>query len=313
MICAWCCMSFARAWLVTGIVVGLGLITKFQAYSLAALTLAVWLWVVWQRRSTSEGRSGLWKTGLAWMLPSLLLALPWWIRNASLYGVTDLLGLNWHDAVVLGQPRTVEWIATNGWTIYLARYIGFTFKSFWGVFGWLGVFMDGRVYTLLGLLSILVVVGLLSQWRRLRRAELTISPFQKRGLVLLGLQALIVLITYIWYNLEFVQHQGRYLFPALVAISIGFALGIEGLHQKQGSRWGERAAEAILVAIVLVGVGLRDIDSWSVLLAAAAAVIMAINHRMEPIPTWLWNTAVLALLVLIDLYALFGAIGPQLR
>jgi hypothetical protein len=31
---------------------------------------------------------------------------------------------------------------------------------------------------------------------------------------------------HIWYNLTFVQHQGRYLFPALIPISVGLAAGL---------------------------------------------------------------------------------------
>ncbi len=32
------------------------------------------------------------------------------------------------------------------------RAFSFTFKSFWGVFGWMGVFLDERIYTALLLL-----------------------------------------------------------------------------------------------------------------------------------------------------------------
>ena len=39
-----------------------------------------------------------------------------------------------------------EWIAAHGWNGLLARFVEFTFKSFWGVFGWMGVFLDNRIY-----------------------------------------------------------------------------------------------------------------------------------------------------------------------
>jgi hypothetical protein len=32
-------------------------------------------------------------------------------------------------------------------------------------------------------------------------------------------------LAYGWYNLQFVQHQGRYLYTALIPIAIAFALG----------------------------------------------------------------------------------------
>ena len=300
------------AWLVTGLVVGLGLLTKFQAYILLPMTASVWLWQVWQQRSMGlKMISSLW-TGLAWLFPAFLLALPWWLRNMSLYGTNDPLGLIWHDAVVVGQPRTADWIAANGLTSYLDRYLDFTFKSFWGVFGWLGVFLDGRVYVLFALLSILVGAGLLYQAWRVRRSDVVLEPYQKLGIALLCLQVLIVLFTYLWYNLSFVQHQGRYLFPALTAISVGFALGYWGITSHKGSLWGALAAGIALLVIVMAGLPSGDVNGWAVLISAAMVVILAVRHRFAVFPAWAWGAGILALLVLIDLYALFGAIVPQL-
>ncbi len=300
------------AWLFTGIVVGLGLLTKFQAYILLPMTASVWLWQVWQQRKMGLNMiSSLW-TGLAWLIPALLLPLPWWMRNMSLYGPNDPLGLIWHDTVVVGQPRTADWIASSGLIAYLDRYLDFTFKSFWGVFGWLGVFLDGRVYVLFGLLSVLVGVGLLYQARRLRRGDFGLEPYQKLGLALLGFQVFIVLFAYFWYNLSFVQHQGRYLFPALTAIGIGFAGGYLGVISRKGSLWGAIAAGIALLVIVAAGLLSGDVNGWAVLLATATVVVMAVRHRFAVLPAWAWAAALLALLVLIDLYALFGAVVPQL-
>jgi len=300
------------AWLVTGIVVGLGLLTKFQAYILLPMTASVWLWQVWQQRNRGAKLiSSLW-TGLAWVLPTLFLALPWWLRNMSLYGINDPLGLIWHDTVVVGQPRTADWIATHGLFGYLDRYVDFTFKSFWGVFGWLGVFLDGRVYVLFGLLSVVVGAGLLYQVWRLRRGDVGLESHQKLGLALLGLQVLIVLFTYFWYNLSFVQHQGRYLFPALTAISVGFALGYWGIISRRGSLWGATAAGIALLAILVSGLLSGDVNGWAILISAATVLVMAIRHRFAVLPASVWGAAILVLLVLVDLYALFGAIVPQL-
>jgi len=156
------------------------------------------------------------------------LPLSWWLRNLSIYGPPDLFGLDRHAAVVVGQPRTVDWIASQGWSAYLDRFITFTFRSFWGVFGWMGVFMDARVYLLLTLLTLLILVGLAWQLRRRRRDDLHLTGFQKRGLWLLLLHLALVAATYLWYNLDFVQHQGRYFFPALLPIGILAAAGLLG-------------------------------------------------------------------------------------
>jgi hypothetical protein len=37
---------------------------------------------------------------------------------------------------------------------------------------------------------------------------------------------LLTLALHIFYNLTFVQHQGRYLFPALIPIAVGFTVGL---------------------------------------------------------------------------------------
>jgi hypothetical protein len=243
----------------------------------------------------------------AWLAPTLLVPLPWWWRNIRVYGLGDPLGLQRHDAVVTGQPRTADWIAQFGLTAYLERLGEFTFKSFWGVFGWLGVFLDGRVYALLGLVSLLVGVGLLAQsgeWRRLQ------DP-QRRGLVLLGFQLVLVMASYAWYNLTFVQHQGRYLFPALLPIGVAFALGWQGLNRPRGS--AAAAVLTVVVAIGLVGSGWRegDVDGRAVLVTAVVAAVLAGQSRRR-LPSVLWDAILPALLVSLALYALFGAIVPQL-
>ena len=43
--------------------------------------------------------------------------------------------------------------------------------------------------------------------------------------VLLLLSALLTFLSFLWYNTKFVQHQGRYLFPALIPLGLALALG----------------------------------------------------------------------------------------
>ena len=88
---------------------------------------------------------------LAVILPAALIALPWYARDIYVYGWPDFLGLIRHEQVVVGQTRTAEFIAQNGWPAYWQRAAEWTFKSFVGVFGWMGVWLDSRVYYLMGL------------------------------------------------------------------------------------------------------------------------------------------------------------------
>ncbi len=293
-----------RAWLGTGLLTGLALLTKFQAYILVPLVGAVWLW-----QAVRGGKAA--RKAAAWLAPTLLVPLPWWLRNGLVYGLNDPLGLQRHDAIVIGQPRTAAWIAQFGPTAYGERLGEFTFKSFWGVFGWLGVFLDARVYALLGLLSLLVVAGGVGQGIRWRRAG-GLTAWQRRGLLLLGGQCALVVASYAWYNLSFVQHQGRYLFPALLPLSLGFALGWQGLRTATGS-----AAGAILAAWVAVGLALQgwqrgDVDGRALMVTVVVALLLFVHSRKPKAPAFIWNGVLLMMLVLLALYALFGAIVPQL-
>src|SRR5690606_2558968 len=46
----------------------------------------------------------------AFLIPAAALGLLWWLRNIVVYGFPDFLGLREHDAVVIGQTRTAEYI-----------------------------------------------------------------------------------------------------------------------------------------------------------------------------------------------------------
>ncbi|NOZ70794.1 MAG: hypothetical protein GXP38_02600, partial [Chloroflexi bacterium] len=241
-----------------------------------------------------------------------ILPLPWWLRNMRVYGLDDPLGLQRHAQVVTGQPRTTAWITTHGWSAYLERLLSFTFESFWGVFGWLGVFLDSRIYQILAVLSLLLFVGLAWQVREMWHHRQRLSQFQRLGLFLLLLQLLGVIATYAWYNLSFVQHQGRYLFPALLPISLGVALGLEGIFSFEGSRWGLVALLA--VALVMGGWGLwrGNLPGWLLLFLGVAAVGLALNRHWSWLRLRSGALLVFTLLFLIALQALFGAIVPQL-
>jgi len=169
--------------------------------------------------------------------------------------------------------------------------------------------MDARIYALLALLSLFVVTGLIWQWRQGLGAK---GSFQRRGLALLGLQVALVIAAYVWYNLGFVQHQGRYLFPALLPLGIAFAIGLDGLHTPGGSRWGALAGLGATMILLVQGLLLGDVNGPVLLLAAAATAGLALHSRWPVIRFRWWGAATLALLALITLQALFAAVIPQL-
>ncbi len=301
-----------RAWALTGFLVGLGLLTKFQTYYLVPLVVGVWAWQVWRRWQQQGAGAHVWKSGLALLLPMTLLPLPWWLRNMALYGVADPLGLLRHNMVVVGQPRTSAWIASQGWAAFLDRFVTFTFRSFWGVFGWMGVFMDERVYLFLTIFTLLTASGVGYQLWRWRRHEFMLTEAQMRGIWLLLAQLVAVVAAYLWYNLDFVQHQGRYLFPALLPISLAIAIGLLGLFSARGSRWG--ATVSLMLFLWWLGAGwqLGEINKWALLMSGGMAAGLWARRFLARLDAFWLAFAFECTLVLIALYALFGAISPQL-
>lgn len=272
-----------------GVLLGLGMLTKIYAYlAMPVILWAIWM-VVWlQPRVQSPtletthlhpSRSGL-REGfgmLGWvLLPALLVVLPLWLRNAIVYGPTDPLGMARHDTVVIGQVRTADWITRNGWLAYGERAMGFTFKSFWGVFGWMGVFMDERIYTALLIFTGVIFMGLL--WATVRfisgGPDTDMDLFQLSVLIFFGILLLVVTVGFFGYNIKFMQHQGRYFFWGLLPISTIVALGWrEVLQPLQGAITGFLAT-VLAVATLLSGTVTGTIDKWTVLSIALIALAL---------------------------------------
>ena len=208
-----------RRWLIgLGLVLGLGFLTKATVYLMAPVLAVVLLWQywgTWQR---------LFQAGVLLFTPAFMLGAIWWVRNVMVYGGLDVLGKAAHDAVVVGQPRTVEWISQYGLDGTVQRFLQTTFNSFWGQFGWMAVPMRAEVYWLLLGLCGTAVLGLILYQFTVNQVPLR---FRSRlPVLILWLLFFLTLGVHVGYNLTFVQHQGRYLFPALIPISLGFSLGL---------------------------------------------------------------------------------------
>jgi len=309
-----------------GVMLGLVLVTKTTAYVAIPVALAaiIWRWHLTHHASRFRSCRLLgWQLLLAFA-PALLIALPWYVRNAVVYGWPDIIGLRWHNAVVVGQPRTAEWIAHYGWGTFLRRFAEFTFKSFWGVFGWLGVFVDNRIYLALGLMSGVVAVGLgsLVARRSWARAEwgLRGSGGNSRGLegalgqlMLLALWIGFTVLQYLGYNITFVQHQGRYLFPALIPFGLAFALGWQEVLRPRMSR--KVAALLAVVVLILAAIGLArgDWPTWPLILTLAVALGLLVRPQLPRRLDGLLFALPFIGLALLDLICLFGFIVPALR
>jgi 4-amino-4-deoxy-L-arabinose transferase-like glycosyltransferase len=224
-----------------GLIVGLALLTKITIYFLA-LIVPLGIWLNWRR----DGRStqALLRPIAAFVLIAGLIGGLWWLRNIAVYGFPDFLGLVAHDAVVADQPRSDDYIAQHGMTNYISRMLGTTFKSFWGQFGWMALPLDnvlgGWIYRGFGLFVIAGLSGLLLACRpRVDvNQELASQRIPRNVLTLLLTATLLVALQFVYYNIEFLQWQGRYLFPALIPMAFLLVLGGDHWRTRLLSRWG---------------------------------------------------------------------------
>jgi 4-amino-4-deoxy-L-arabinose transferase-like glycosyltransferase len=230
-----------RQLIMPGILLGLGFLTKATVYLMVPVIGLYILWINW--RDWRE----FFQQAVKVFGTAAIIGLPWWLRNMVVYGGLDILGIGAHNEIVTGQPRTAEWIANFGLGYTLRNLFQTTFQSFWGQFGWMGVVMRPWVYQPLLLFTVLTIIGLILFFWQHRRGQLSAKktdglerPSRQTAAVygaLLTLTFALSLLLFLTYNLTFVQHQGRYLFPGLIPIAIAVALAWTTLIQPISRHW----------------------------------------------------------------------------
>jgi 4-amino-4-deoxy-L-arabinose transferase-like glycosyltransferase len=289
-----------RPWLV-GLLLGAIFLTKSQAY-IAAPVLGLAIVVRWRQRERNGGWLVRWLAGT--FGPGLLIGGLWWARNLAVYGDLDWMGLAQHNLVVAGQPTTASWIATYGWGPTLRRFFQFTFQSFWGMFGWMGVVLDTRIYQALAVLTGTLALGFGLHLIRHRilwhRRAMAAAPW------LLAFSAALTAGGYLWYNVTFVQHQGRYLFPALIPLSLGAGVALSELA---------RPRAALIAAMTLIAAGIICLAAGALYLAAyciGAGVIIQLSNILAPRGRWAFSAALILALAGLAVISLILFVIPAL-
>ncbi len=230
----------SRLILFMGFVMGLAFFTKATAYFL----LAIGLLAIFIRREK------LFSSAIRFLSPALVLGIIWWVWNIIVYGFPDFLGLRAHDAVVVGQLRTAERIEAIGLGGYISEFIQTTYNSFWGQFGWMAVPMPNWIYLMILAGIIMAILGWIWHVREEKVA-------QGIWILLIGTTILSV-IAYLYYNSEFVQYQGRYMFPLLIPVGLFLVLGIDGWRKIIFGKIQNQLAP-YLTAIPFLSLALLDI------------------------------------------------------
>lgn len=293
-----------RGGLILGLLLGLCLLVKFQAYVAVPLVIGALLWdrlvdqaLSWRRAL----RSALIALGVA-----ALMVLPWISRNLSVYGWFDPLGLRRHSEIVVGQLRTAQLLSQVGWRSYLYQFARTTWQSFWGQFGWMAAPLPERAYLALGLFAVVSAAGMLSGLTTLRRSDRSI----RRGICLLVGWALLTGASFLWYNLQFVQFQGRYLFPALAPLVIALVWGLIQAIERPAAPLC--ALGVIALALLFMGIVRADLPFFSLALTALVAGGLVMAARLPRGRRWVALALIALCLYALTLYSLFGVVLPQL-
>jgi 4-amino-4-deoxy-L-arabinose transferase-like glycosyltransferase len=211
--------------LLLALTAGAAMWTKAQAY--LVLPIGVLALVMADRGAPLAARI---RRATMFGIVAVAIAAPLWLRNISTYGGLDFLGLQAHNRAVAGQLTSVERIAQVGVGAYAREALQTTFQSYWAMFGWMSVLPGARIYV--GLLAFTLASAAAFVWWWVRDRTL-LDARQRDGLLVLAALYAFSAAAYFWYNAQFVQFQGRYLYPGLIPVAVGAALGWE----KVAGRW----------------------------------------------------------------------------
>jgi len=162
-----------------------------------------------------------------------LLISGWFLgRNLALYG--DILAYN---AIKMSTPP--DNLPKD--FVFFGRLLGWTFVTFWVTFGRTNNIFVGNplssngivpfflFYFILLVVSLCSAAGLYNFFKRCRNKSVSLSRFQKKSLVVLVVHILLLLFSFVSFNLYNLEPQGRLLFPAISGIAVFFTFGIYSL------------------------------------------------------------------------------------
>jgi hypothetical protein len=221
--------------LALGIVIGLAGLTKLNALVLIPLTGLVLLLAAWRRGNWHSAAIG----GFAAVAAAAVAGGWWYLRNWLLYH--DPSGLKLMFAVLPARTQRPTFPE-------LLHLLDGALKSFWGVYGWFNIAMEGWVYAVFQVGMVLALAGLLG------RACLCVARRRWAELLRLGLLALwsIAFVGALagWTQARYPQ--GRLLFPAMPAISTLLILGLAQWFPARFRRWSIASMLTILLGFAVV-------------------------------------------------------------
>lgn len=211
-----------------GVIVGLGLLTKYTALAWLPVAVAAVAWGGYLRgRESEDGSRGTLRVVVAFLVALVLLTGWWFFRNLAEYGVL----LPRDPAAPRGLVRLLRepaaFLSSLAWD-EIPGMLAYGFRTFWLSFGWGNIGAPEWVYQVTAGFCLLAGLGCARLWVRGRvggtalREIITLAAF---------IVAVIALPLYreLYHKETFLR--GRYLLPSLAAVSVLMALGLAYLAE----------------------------------------------------------------------------------
>jgi len=227
-----------RRWLpAVGILLGAACLTKLSGLALVPLTFIALIMreVVSYKSSTDrlavsrqavKSIQHLVIDCLLLIIPALVIAGWWYLRNWRLYG--EPLGLEMMLAIVGGRVAPITSFAQLWGEFRGLRY------SFWGLFGAVNILMrPAWVYVLLDGMTLVILGGLIWQAAHIRRPYAPNLPIY----LFFALWVLAYIASVLRWTSSTMASQGRLLFAALPAICCLSVLALQSIRFRNLGRW----------------------------------------------------------------------------
>lgn len=195
-----------RDYLLLGLVLGLSLLAKSSLLVLLPIAALALVARGGQSMNTLLKSSALVAAGTA-------IACGWYFaRNLIMYGDVTYVQA-WSELL----PEQVP-LRGPGWQYFVNAFPQIFFRSYFGVFGWLNIFLPALFYIALMILVLASAGGL---WKMIWDRRFP-SPWHWSIVVLF---VVLTMISVLVWNLTYIAPQGRLLFGAISAVSAMLALG----------------------------------------------------------------------------------------
>jgi len=174
-----------------------------------------------------------------------LITTPWLLYNQLTYG--DALTMHTMESVL---PSLLA-RKSIGSAYFLGEFPVTVGQSFIGFFGWMSVPLPNVLYRIFGWATVLVLAGLVWRLLRIPFGRFGVKNGRREAAVIASLAAIVLLAValLVRLNLTYTQPQGRLLFPALAAVMVLAAMGLEALPF-----WNARVAAGALLLFAAMNV-----------------------------------------------------------